>query len=630
MRTTANFRRVIAVISSIVMVMSMVLSMSASVTAATYYTLTYSAGDVDNIVGSTEINYQRAANTLFDVASSTRFSRKGYYLASWYIPSTGDTVGVSSQYTMPSRDITFVANWKPQTYAVTFTGKGGKTANGSANFYVDGTYGTPMTLPENQFIYDGYTFAGWKYDGIVYNEGDTFEIPAILSTAKVVLAATWTTAQSTPVTTITTATTTTTTTTIATTTSTNAPSNGTSSETIVKTYEINGEVNYSSNKVCNIDLNEILKDGQIQSLVINFSSHTSSNIGTVIGAVSATSAGKLYQMDLGSSFDAPEYALNFGDTEVCQNLESGNLSFNYWWGSTSTIYVDSVTATLIPSEKSVMPETTITTTTTMPETTTTTTTTTTMPETTTTTTTTTIMPETTTTTTTTIMPETTTTTTTIMPETTTTTTTTMSETTTTTTTTTVPETTITTTTMTTFEPSPFSKVINVNETISIGHTLDFATEELISTNKIVESVQIKASANGKEIKGYSFSIGIRTKDNFWHQVGLNGVTYTDEFTFGEAVPEELQAYVKSEKFLSIGYWWGDYEEITIEEITINYRIDTGDYNNDGIVDSKDTDVLKHYMVGAKVDGYNVEINTADINGDGVVNVFDYMCLSRDI
>ena len=111
MKTVVNSKRIVAVLSALVMIL-MIFS-NASAETYTYRTLTYLAGDVDNLVGASEVSFQKIINTTFDAAASSRFSRNGYHLKSWYVPSTGETVGTGSQYTMPDHDITFVANWVP-------------------------------------------------------------------------------------------------------------------------------------------------------------------------------------------------------------------------------------------------------------------------------------------------------------------------------------------------------------------------------------------------------------------------------------------------------------------------------------------------------------------------------------
>lgn len=194
MRRTVNFKKMVSVIVTAFMMVSMFAGFTANAEVFTYRKVTYLAGDVDGITGSTEAVFNKVIGTSFKTADTSRFARNGYELDSWTLSSTGQTVSANATYIMPSYDITFTANWKPATYSVTFTGKGGKTASGSANVYASATYGTTITLPENEFVYGNYTFAGWKYAGVVYGAGEEFEVPAITSGSKIVFAATWTTA----------------------------------------------------------------------------------------------------------------------------------------------------------------------------------------------------------------------------------------------------------------------------------------------------------------------------------------------------------------------------------------------------------------------------------------------------
>lgn len=183
-------KRMAAIATTVITMATMLTGITANA-AVTYKTLTYQTGDVDGIVGSTEVSFEKVINTTFDAAAASRFSRKGYTVASWNVPSTGETVALGAQYKMPSNDITFAANWKEAEYAVSFAGKGGKTADGKATTADKATFGTAMTLPECQFIYNGYTFAGWKYDNKMYNAGEEFEVPALLSGSKIVFSAVW-------------------------------------------------------------------------------------------------------------------------------------------------------------------------------------------------------------------------------------------------------------------------------------------------------------------------------------------------------------------------------------------------------------------------------------------------------
>lgn len=616
MGNTVNSKKVIAVILSVFMVAAILLQTSAY--AVTYCTLTYTAGDVDNIVGSQSVSFQKIINTTFDAADSSRLSRKGYYIKSWYVPLTGETVSTCAQYTMPSYDITFVANWEPQTYSITFTGKGGKTSDGSSNFYVDGTYGTSITLPENQFTYDGYTFSGWKYSGVTYKAGDAFELPALLSGTKIVFAAVWTknssttTTVTTPVTTTTTTTitTTTTTTTTTNTTTTKAPETSTSAvvtaEAVVKTFDVDAKLDFTdeSKKTYNIPLDEVLSYGTIDKIQINLRS-TIGAISTLVAGVGTTVDGNWYQIDYNeSNITAARYTIDFATPEICNKINGSSLQVGYWYGKIVPLYIDSITVTYKPQEITQ-------TTTTEPVTTQTTTVTTTV-----TTTETTTTPETTTVTTTVTTPATTTETTTVT-------------TTVTTTTTTVPETEpVTTKTTTTFKPSQYSKVIDINKTISMGNALSLPSSEIISANQIVESVQLTFSTEGQPIGSHTMTLGISGKNGNWEQFGYNDSINENRFTVGTAISEKSQAYVNVENYITIGYWWGSAESITLESVKVNYRIDEGDFNMDGVVDSTDAELLKKFMVGSDTEDFYITSEEADINKDGIINVFDYMAFTR--
>ncbi|MGN1087017.1 MAG: DUF5620 domain-containing protein, partial [Porcipelethomonas sp.] len=346
-------------------------------------------------------------------------------------------------------------------------------------------------------------------------------------------------------------------------------------------------------KMYNIALDEILSEGTIDKFEINLRS-TVGTIDTVIAGIGAVVDGEWYQIDYNEYINTTRYTIDFATPEICNKLSGGSVQVGYWWGSTVPLYLDSVTVTYKPQEITTTAETT----------TTTTTTTTTAPETTTTTTTTT-MPETTTTTTTSTTPETTTTTT--------------------TTTTSAPETT---TSATTLKESQFSKVVELNETIYANNVINITADELISANQIVESVELTFSADGQPVNDYTITLGITKKDNGWGQYNYNGICDSETLTIGAAIPEDAQAYITNSNFLTVGYWWGEADSITLESVKVNYRIESGDFNNDGVVDNNDAEALKKFMVGIKVDGFEIDGESADVNGDGVVNVFDYMSLSK--
>lgn len=590
MKTVVNSKRIVAVLSALVMIL-MIFS-NASAETYTYRTLTYLAGDVDNLVGASEVSFQKIINTTFDAAASSRFSRNGYHLKSWYVPSTGETVGTGSQYTMPDHDITFVANWVPETYKITFTGKGGKTDEGSANIYIDAEYGTTMILPENPFTYSGYQFKGWQYDGVTYNAGDEFEIPAILSGAKIVISAVWSKSSNivttAPVTTVTTQTTTvitsaeteatasapiiTSTATdvsvteslpVSSETATVTDVNSTGS-TLIKKYELNAELDFndSDKKMYYIQMDEIAEEGTIEKLEINLQNYT----------------------------------INFADPDICGKINGGSIQVGYWWGNTAPLYIDSLTVTY-KTESAV---------TTAPPVTTmseavsdenivsTAETTTSCIE------------------TTTVAENLITVTTSLM--------------------TSEPVTTVTTaeqtTTVTTLKNSQYSKIVSFNTEIENNSTITINAGDLLSVNQIVESIQLNFTSDGRKINNYTISVGISRNDNGWEQIDFQDNCDCSQLIIGVEISEEIQKMITEDGCFNISYWWGDNENLVLESVRVNYRIDSGDYNKDGKVTLEDAEALRKYMVGIKTSGFEIDNQSADLNGDGKVNVFDYMYLAR--
>ena len=185
------FKKIVSVVSSAIMMCTAFSAVPAEAVSYDYHTLKYSAGDVEGVVGTREVSFERMSYVSFDVADSKRFSRKGYTLSSWYVPLTGETINTGSMYTMPDSDITFIANWTSEVYKITFAGKYGVTANNEKNVYMNAECGSEMILPENEFIYKGYKFAGWKYNNVTYQPGDSFIVPALITGEKIVFSAVW-------------------------------------------------------------------------------------------------------------------------------------------------------------------------------------------------------------------------------------------------------------------------------------------------------------------------------------------------------------------------------------------------------------------------------------------------------
>ncbi len=654
MQKKSTVKKSISVITALMFIFTLVISaFPVGAVTYTYYTLTYEAGDYSDVVGSSSVSFERIEGVSFDVAATSRFSRKGYKIVSWTVKSTGEVVAASSQYTMPSHDITFVANWSPVTYDITLAGVGGTTSDGSANTTIKGTCGETIILPESPFTKSGYTFAGWKYSGVTYNAGDEFVVPGVLTGSKIVISAVWKSGSAVTTTATTAATTTTTTTTTITT-----PAQTENSDSSVSLPDNIQTKNYTVNKLLNSDNNSykiylyklIKTNYTVYKVEFNFSADCE-DIGTVsMGIGTNLKDDSWYQKDLGEEVKGNKLTVDFGDVSICNNLKyTSSFQVGYWYG-VNDLTLDSITILYT------QPETVTTTSTTAATTTTTTTTTevTTTSETTTETTTTTEVTTSETTTETTATTEMTTSETTT--ETTTTTEVTTSETTTETTTTTemttsetTTETTATTevttsetttettkatttTAASTLPPSQYSKVVDINREIGStnGNMLKLDGSELFSAYQIPESLEITISANGNPIENYNLAVFMNLENNGFYQENASNYTSDGKLVLQLTVTGDDQLNMTNNSTFNIGYWWGTNSDITIETVKVNYRIDNGDYNSDGIVDMTDAEILRKYMIGSSVENFDINSENADINDDDSINVFDYMELTRNI
>ena len=602
MQKKSTVKKSISVITALMFIFTLVISaFPVGAVTYTYYTLTYEAGDYSDVVGSSSVSFERIEGVSFDVAATSRFSRKGYKIISWTVKSTGEVVAASSQYTMPSHDITFVANWSPVTYDITLAGVGGTTSDGSANTTIKGTCGETIILPESPFTKSGYTFAGWKYSGVTYNAGDEFVVPGVLTGRKIVISAVWKSGSA--VTTAATTTTTTTTTTITT------PAQTENSDSSVSLPDNIQTKNYTVNKLLNSDNNSykiylyklIKTNYTVYKVEFNFSADCE-DIGTVsMGIGTILKDYSWYQKDLGEEkVKGNKLTVDFGDVSICNNLRyTSSFQIGYWYG-VNDLTLDSITILYTQPE-------TVTTTSTTAATTTTEVTT--ISETTTETTTTTEMTTSETTTETTATTEMTT-----------------SETTTETTKAT------TTTAASTLPPSQYSKVVDINREIGStnGNMLTLDGSELFSAYQIPESLEITISANGNPIENYNLAVFMNLENNGFYQENASNYTSDGKLVLQLTVTGDDQLNMTNNSTFNISYWWGTNSDITIETVKVNYRIDNGDYNSDGIVDMTDAEILRKYMIGSSVENFDINSENADINDDDSINVFDYMELTRNI
>ena len=89
-------------------------------------------------------------------------TRTGYTFAGWYLTSDAEFENkVTNETNFTSEeDVTLVANWTANKYAVTFDANGGAFAEEVENV-IDETYDAKYTLPTKNPTRAGYVFAGW-------------------------------------------------------------------------------------------------------------------------------------------------------------------------------------------------------------------------------------------------------------------------------------------------------------------------------------------------------------------------------------------------------------------------------------------------------------------------------------
>ena len=123
------------------------------------FTITF-ADTGDSVIPDITLDYGA------DIPSVESPVRAGYDFGGWdtEIPST-----------MPAEDLTVTALWNIHTYRIVYVMDGGAPQQGTA--YAE--YNSVIDLPQAgvSFVREGYTFAGWSYDGSVYT--DTFTVPAM-------------------------------------------------------------------------------------------------------------------------------------------------------------------------------------------------------------------------------------------------------------------------------------------------------------------------------------------------------------------------------------------------------------------------------------------------------------------
>lgn len=153
-----------------------------------YHKLTYLAGDYEGVLGSKMATVQVTEGTYFDLADKSRFSRKGYTIVGWECNLDGKIYGPYERYLIPETDVEFTAVWEPASVEISISANNG---NALDKISTSAKTGEQFVLPECEFVNEGKTFAGWNYNGTVYQPDDSFEIPPLMKGSRIVIVATW-------------------------------------------------------------------------------------------------------------------------------------------------------------------------------------------------------------------------------------------------------------------------------------------------------------------------------------------------------------------------------------------------------------------------------------------------------
>jgi len=151
---------------------------------------TYLAGDVEGLNGMTEfVSPLYIEGFPNELCAKDRFSRNGYYIVGWESSLDGNIYKPLQTVITPGQDVTFTAVWEPVVYPVTFNPLDATIGN----TVINAPTGTTITIPPMEGSRDGYVFTGWKYSrtGDIYQPGDEFVVPALMSGQKQTFSAVW-------------------------------------------------------------------------------------------------------------------------------------------------------------------------------------------------------------------------------------------------------------------------------------------------------------------------------------------------------------------------------------------------------------------------------------------------------
>lgn len=152
-----------------------------------YHVMTYYAGDVEGIIGAIKAPFDLEEGGKKEMAQANRFSRKGYDIIGWSNTYDGNFYEILETYVMPDADVDLYAVWKPVEYTIVFT----CGVKGVQSIKIKGYTESTITVPEMEAKNEGYTFAGWNYNGKIYLPGDEFLIQGVAPGLGISLKAVW-------------------------------------------------------------------------------------------------------------------------------------------------------------------------------------------------------------------------------------------------------------------------------------------------------------------------------------------------------------------------------------------------------------------------------------------------------
>lgn len=151
--------------------------------------ITYNAGDYDDITSNKTTSIMTSEISTYYLMTADRFSRPGYVITGWRDVSNDKVYSPGGVFDVPADDVTFEAVWEPAEYNVSISANNGNLADRTV---MKAVYNEEFVLPECEYVYEGKTFAGWKYSGKIYQPGESFTVPALSPGSKITVVATWT------------------------------------------------------------------------------------------------------------------------------------------------------------------------------------------------------------------------------------------------------------------------------------------------------------------------------------------------------------------------------------------------------------------------------------------------------